>query len=87
MISLLGAVFTPLVTPWVAKVIEIAVSIGTVAVIALTKGALLLVKETQVAVKVMEERAAQAQTQFANLAAPAKFSAADTELNNSARVD
>lgn len=89
LISLLGAVFTPLVTPWVAKVIEIvAVSIGTVAVVALTKGALLLVKETRIAVKVMEERAAQAQTQFANLEVDiAKLHAADGRVNNSARAD
>lgn len=72
LISLLGAVFTPLVTAWIAKLIEIvAVCIGTVAVGALAKGALLLVKETRVAVRVMEERAAQAQTQFASMQAGA----------------
>ena len=53
LISLLGAVFTPLVTLWAAKAIEIlAVGIGSIAVGALVKGSLLLVKETRVAVMV-----------------------------------
>ncbi len=65
LVSLLGAVFTPLVNDWAALVIEVvAVGIGTIAVGALMKGSLLLVRETRMAVKVMEERAAQAQIRF-----------------------
>ncbi len=89
LISLLGAVFTPLATAWAAKVIEIvAVCIGTIAVGELAKGALLLVQETRVAVRVMEERAAQAQMKFASLTeARAKIHDADRQLNNSVRAD
>ena len=65
LVSFLGAVFTPLVNDWAALVIEVvAVGIGTIAVGALMKGSLLLVRETRMAVKVMEERAAQAQIRF-----------------------
>ena len=68
LISLLGAVSTPLVNTWVARLIEVAaVGIGTIAVAALIRGALLLVRETRVAVRVMEELAAQAQMKFASL--------------------
>lgn len=68
LVSLLGAVFTPLVNDWVAMIIEIgAVGIGTIAVGALMKGSLLLIRETRIAVKVMEERAVQAQRRFAIL--------------------
>ena len=68
LISLLGAVFTPLANDWIALAIEvIAVSIGTIAVGSLVKGSLLLVRETRLAVKVMEERAIQAQRRFAVL--------------------
>ena len=68
LLSLLGAVFTPLVTAWAARVMEVvAVCVGTIAVGALVRGAFLLVRETGVAVRVMEERAAQAQMRFADL--------------------
>lgn len=89
LISLLGAVFTPLVTAWAARVIEvIAVCIGTIAVGALVRGALLLVRETRVAVRVMEERAAQAQMRFANLEEDAAgVNDANTQSNNSAGAD
>jgi len=66
LISLLGAVFTPLATNWVARMIEtVAICIGTIAVVALVRGALLLVRETRVAVRMLEERAVQAQKRFA----------------------
>ena len=68
LISILGAVFTPLVSGWAARLIEaVAVCVGTVAVGALVRGAFLLVRETRVAVQVMEARAAQAQLRFARL--------------------
>ena len=68
LISLLGAVFTPLATDWIARMIEtVAIGIGTMAVIALVGGAVLLVQETRVAVRILEERAAQAQKRFARL--------------------
>ena len=68
LISLLGAVFTPLATNWIARMIEIvAICIGTMAVVALVRGALLLVQETRVAVRMLEERAVQAQKRFARL--------------------
>lgn len=44
-----------------------ALCIGTIAVGALVKGSLLLVRETRIAVKVMEERAVQVQIRFAIL--------------------
>lgn len=68
LVSLLGAVFTPMVNDWVALLIEVmALCIGTIAVGALVKGSLLLVRETRIAVKVMEERAVQVQIRFAIL--------------------
>jgi hypothetical protein len=43
----------------------VAIAAGFIAVVALIRGALLLVRETQIAVRVMEERAAWAQEIFA----------------------
>ena len=73
LISLAGAVFTPLAPALIARAIEVlALCIGTVAVGALVRGALLLMQETRLAVRTMEERARQAQLKFASLGESAK---------------
>jgi hypothetical protein len=68
LLSLIGAALAPAAISWASLLTHaleaIAVAAGTVAVGALIRGALLLVRETQIAVTVMEERAAWVQEVF-----------------------
>lgn len=67
LISLAGAVLTPSVPTLAARMIElVAVGLGALAVGGLVRGALLLVRETRVAVGLLEERARQVQLKFAS---------------------
>ena len=68
LISLAGAVLTHSVPTLAASMIEVvAVGLGALAVGGLVRSALLLVRETRVAVGVLEERAIQVQLKFASL--------------------
>jgi hypothetical protein len=69
LLSLIGAALASTTASWISlltRMLEaVAVVAGTVAVGALIRGSLLLVRETQIAVTVMEERAAWVQEAFA----------------------
>ena len=68
LMSLAGAVLTHSVPTLAASMIEVvAVGLGALAVGGLVRSALLLVRETRVAVGVLEERAIQVQLKFASL--------------------
>lgn len=68
LLSLLGAVLAPHIPEAVTLTLELVVLMaGLTAVAALVRGALLLVRETRIAVSVLEERASQVQSEFAQL--------------------
>jgi len=70
LLSLIGAVLAPSAPGAVAMAIELVVLMaGLTAVAALVRGALLLVHETRIAVRVLEERATQVHAEFARRAA------------------
>jgi hypothetical protein len=64
LLSLIGALLTPALPSLTLFGEVVAVTVGSVAVGALVQGALLLVRETSVAVEVMEERARRIQVEF-----------------------
>jgi len=66
LVSLLGAVLTQVLPSNFSVAVEIiAILTGSAAVFALVNGALILVKETQIAVEILEEEACKVQADFA----------------------
>lgn len=65
LVSLVGAVLTPVVSAPLSLALELAaIGTGFVAVAALVRGAMRLVRETRVAVGILEERASLVQAEF-----------------------
>lgn len=65
LLSLLGASFRSHVSPPVLLVLElVSLAAGTIAVLALSRGALLLVRETRIAVATLEDEAREVEHQF-----------------------
>ena len=65
LLSLLGAVLTPVLPSLLSRGFElVAVGAGIIAVMGLVRGAVLLVRETRIAVGVLDERVARVQAEF-----------------------
>jgi hypothetical protein len=65
LLSLLGAVLTPVLPSLLSRGFElVAVGAGIIAVMGLVRGAVLLVRETRIAVGALDERVARVQAEF-----------------------
>ncbi len=65
LVALLGALLTPVVVTVVAVIVQgLALLAGSAAVAALVRGASLLVRETRIAVAILEERAVRVQQEY-----------------------